>query len=159
MCGLDNSVAELVNKYNELFINHFKSLIRNGYENQKMMTDICNDLVKKNIHENPIERGGLSGSSCYNKTTHQLDIAGWYLPVDAFDRIIIEADGQYVGEADIGVERLDVELNNKWYKNSKNSGFVLNRILPAIEKIDQITIRAIKSNVIVKESVYDIRNI
>ena len=86
-------------------------------------------------------------------------MTGWYLPIDAYDSIIIEADGSYIGSATLGIERVDVEQNNRWYKNSRNSGFELKKILSTIERIDHITIKAIKRNIVVNESVYNIKNI
>ena len=155
----NDNIHDLCDKYCEIFNEKFRSSVSHGYMKQKLVDDINNMIMPVAAVEKSIEKGGISGSSYFNRETHELCVRGWYLPVDAYDRIVIKADGQYIGEAKIGVERCDVELNNRFYKNSRNSGFEISAIVPTIQKIDNITVTAVKSDKMVKQQDYRVKNI
>lgn len=155
----NEQIGTILNKYNEMFTDNYRKSVANDYKKLKLLDNINNMIAPVVASEKTIEKGGISGSSCYNKSKHELVVKGWYLPVDAYDKIVIEVDGQYIGEAKTGIERPDVEQNYRFYKNARNSGFELSVVAPSITEVKNVTIKAIKSEKMVECRTYRINNI
>lgn len=55
-----------------------------------------------------IERGGISTFTSYDAEAGALLVGGWYLPVSAYDEILVYLNERFLGRAEIGLLRNDV---------------------------------------------------